>query len=274
MELGILYELVGPSGARIAFGNSDVARADPDWIGWLDPDSGISGLDSPDVRESAADRAGGHGGIHYDFLHGRRPIVIAGTIEPTLWTPALEDKILDVTNAMRPAAPALLKWTNTGIVKRRLSLLRQQPPRITGRRPKGFQLAMVDADYRKLADAEANVAATARGVAAAANNVGNELATPRIELSGAFGGPIVLRNLGTGLNLTFKAAFSVAAGQLLVVDLAPPYPTVKFDGADVSGQVDFLNTSWWGLVPGSQNVRVDAASGAGTWRIYWRSAWI
>lgn len=274
MELSIPYELVGPTGKRIVFGNSDAAKADVDYIGWLDPEQGIAGLDSPDVREAAAELVGRHGGIHYDFLHGRRPIVINGSIEPTLYTALLEDKILEATNAMSPAAPALLKWTNTGIVKRRLSLLRQQPPRISGRRPKQFQIALVDSDYRKVADAEASIAATARGVQAAVTNAGNELATPRLELVGPLGSQIILRNLTTGLNIFLKAGFALTAGQTLVVDLKPPYPTVTVNGADAYGQIDFLPTAWWGLVAGAQNVRVDAGSGTGTWRIFWRSAWI
>lgn len=277
MELGIPYELVGPDGTRAVIGNSDAAKADADYVGWLDPDSGIAGLDSPDLRENAADRIGASGGIHYDFFHGRRPIVINGAIDPNTTIAVIlarEQKLKRITNALDPDDPAILEWTNTGFPRRMLKLLRQAPPRITGRRPKTFQLSLVDSDYRILAETEDSTVAQTRGLVRSCDNAGDELATPRFELTGAFGGPIELVHVPTGLKVRLKAGFSTIAGDLLVVDFTPPYPRVTLNGANVYHQVDFLPSTWWGLAPGAQDVRVDAASGAGTWRVFWRDAWI
>jgi hypothetical protein len=275
MELGVPYSLVGPDGTRVVFGNSDAARADADYIGPLDPEAGIAGLDSPDMRESGQDRVQADGGINFDGFHSRRPVVINGEIDRNAAIAtvlAREQKLKRATNAMR--ANAVLSWTNTGYPARSLRLRRQAPIRISGRRPKTFQLPMIDADYRLLSVAEANVAATARNVAAAVTNAGDELATPRIEVTGPVLSQVVLRNVTAGLAIFFKAGFNVASGKLLVVDLAPPYPTVTYDGADAYGQIDFLATTWWGMVPGAQNLRVDGGSGAGTWRAYWKDAWL
>lgn len=276
MELDPLYALTGPDGTRIGFGNSAAAVADSDWIGQLNPDEGITGLDSPDMRENAAEIIGGHGGIHYDFFHGRRPILISGIIFPEGRTATvvnqLEQKIRRATNAMK--GDAILRWTNAGYPARRLTLRRQQPVRIGGRRPKNVQIAMVCPDYRILADAETASAVTAHSVAAMVTNAGDEPATPRFSIVGPMNPTLTIRNITTGLNITFKATFTLAAGETLIVDTAPPYPSVKVNGVDRYDAISYLTTSWWGLIPGTQSVRVDAASGTGTWQVFYRSAWI
>lgn len=277
MELGIAYELTGPDGTRVVFGNADAAKADADYVGWLDADSGIAGLDSPDFRENAAELIGRSGGINYDSFHGRRPIVVNGQIDPstTINTILLrEQKLKRATNAVLASAPAILAWTNTGYPRRRLRLLRQGPPRISGRRPKTFQLSLVDSDYRILANTEASTASQVRNTIRSATNAGDELATPRFELVGPLGTQIKLVNVLTGLEVRFKTSFNLLAAETLIVDFAPPYPIVTVNGVNAYHQIDFLPSVWWGLVPGAQDVRVDAGSGAGTWRVFWRDAWI
>lgn len=276
MELAIPYALTGPDGTRIVLGNSDVAKADPDYLGWLDPEQGIAGLDSPELRDNAGVLVAGDGGIHYDFFHGRRPIVINGVLNPTIvdatGVAAVEQKVKRAHNALR--SDALLRWTNTGLPQRRLALRKNGATRIVGRRPKTATLELVDADYRLLSEALNDSGANARGAQDVIANAGDELATPRVEITGPFNSQIVLRNLTTGLNIQLKAGFNVAAGQTLVVDLAPPWPTVELAGAPAYGQVDYLPTIWWGLIPGNNTIRVDGGSGAGTWRLLHRDAWI
>jgi len=277
VQLSIPYALLGPDGTRIVLGNTPAAKADPDYIGWIDPDSGIAGLDSPDVIERAAAIIQGDGGIHYDFFHGRRPIVVNGVIDPLLMDTAgiaaLEQKIKRATNAMR--ADALLSWTNTGFPERRLRLRRQSPPRITGRRPKQFQLALVDADYRVLSADENGPAAVALGTTLNVTNAGDETATARFEIVGPVPATLLIENLDTGLTIRFKSSFSLSTGQTLIVDTSPPYPVVTVDGVNGYEAIDFLETSWWGLRAGAQNVRARSTGGTtGTWRPLWRDAWI
>jgi hypothetical protein len=73
-QYGVKYTLVGPDGGRAVFNDP----SDNDYVGVL---SNISGLDSPDLRESADDLIGDDGGVHGNFYHGRRPIVIEGQID-------------------------------------------------------------------------------------------------------------------------------------------------------------------------------------------------
>lgn len=277
-ELSIAYDLEHPDGTRIVFGNADAASDDPDFIGYLDPDNGLAGIDSPELREASALIVGGHGGIPYDHFHGRRPFVVNGQhrtdVAPAVHN-ALEQKIKRATNAMRRDELALLRWTNSGFPERRLAVQRNGPPRVgIGRRPKSFALELVCSDYRILSELERDSGVTARGAQAVVNNAGDELATPRFELTGPLTDNVILRNVTVGLEVRLKPAVDVLAGELFVVDFAPPWPTVTRDGVDAYGDVDFLPSSWWGLVPGNNVVEVTAGAGAGTWRIRHRDAWI
>lgn len=75
-QYGVKYVLTGMQGdgVRVVFNDP----ADADYVGVL---TNISGLDSPDLRESADDLIGDDGGIHGNFYHGRRPIVLEGMID-------------------------------------------------------------------------------------------------------------------------------------------------------------------------------------------------
>lgn len=276
MELGIAYELVGPDGTRIVFGNSNDAQADADWVGWLEGDNGISGLDSPEVRDNAALIPAGDGGLHYDFFHGRRPVVVNGVHRPDV-TPAahnlLAQKIKRASNAMR--ADAILRWTNSGFPERRLSVRRNGPTRVSvGRRPKTFSLELIDSDYRLLSELEHDSGAKAPNVTFDVDNLGDELASWRWVLTGPNAATIRLRNITAGLEVRFKPTFALAAGEVLEVDLAPPWPTITVDGDPAYAEVDFLPTTWWGLEPGVNQLQVTAGAGAGTSRFYHRDAYI
>lgn len=273
-ELGIPYELLLPDGGRLVVGNSDLAKADPDWVGWLDPEQGIAGLDSPDLREVAQEIVAGDGGLHLDFFHGRRPIVINGAIDPNVVIGTqmqYGQRIKRAGNAMR--ADAILSWTNTGFPKRRLRLRSQAGLRISGRRPKTFQVPMVDSDWRILSDAVAASAAQALGAIRSVTNLGDVVASPTFIINGPCPAPILIENVTTGLSLRLKAGFALAAGEQLVITTDPPYPTVKMNGIDKYDQIDFLPSTWWGLLSGAQDVRVSPA-GTGDFIVQHRHAWI
>jgi hypothetical protein len=273
MELGIPYELVGPDGTRIVFGNSDAAKVDPDYVGWVDPEVGVTGLDSPEVRESAQDTPQANGGIHFDFFHGRRPITAPIIIDPNVDVGtqiARAQKIKRATNAM--SFDATLRWQNTGYAMRRLALRRTAPTRVTGRRPKVAAIAMTCEDYRLVADVETVSAAIAANTPTVIANAGDELARPRFELTGPAPSPVLI---DTGLGIHLKAGVSIAAGALLVVDLTGRYPIVEINGVDHYGDVDFLPSAWWGLIPGPQHVRWTGGAGAtGSMVVRARDAWI
>lgn len=72
-EVGARYVLTSPEGFVAVFNDP----IDPNYVGAL---TEVTGLDSPEIRESAIDLPQSDGGVHGDFFLGRRPIVMTGRV--------------------------------------------------------------------------------------------------------------------------------------------------------------------------------------------------
>lgn len=104
VTFGDRYEIVGPDGTRAVF-NDDT---DPNYVGML---TEVTGLDSPEVRESAQDIVEGDGGVHGNFYFARRPITMTTRVfgHSSLVERATRiDRARRATIALR--ADATLKW--------------------------------------------------------------------------------------------------------------------------------------------------------------------
>lgn len=130
------------TGPRAVFNDS----TDEDFVGNLSPES--SGLDSPDIREDAADKVEEDGGVHGAFFAARRPVVLQGMIIASSASQRNErvDKLQRASLALR--GDGTLSWTPTGGPFVYLTARRQQPLRITKGFVKEFQLPLVAADPR------------------------------------------------------------------------------------------------------------------------------
>lgn len=112
-EYGVKYVLTGmqSDGVRITFNDPQ----DVDNVGFL---SNITGLDSPDLRESADDLIGDDGGVHGNFFHGRRPIVLEGMIDnrpnPAVHSELLPTSVINNLVADPSAEPNTSGWGNDG----------------------------------------------------------------------------------------------------------------------------------------------------------------
>jgi hypothetical protein len=138
-EIGAKYTLTAGDGTVATFNDA----SDPNYVGILQD---VTGLDSPDVRESGDILVQTDGGWHGNFYYGRRPITLNGTVvSPTDAADRARklDLLRYVSNAMR--ADAILSWTNNaaGSVAMQTWVRRQQPLRITGAWTKTFQLLLV-----------------------------------------------------------------------------------------------------------------------------------
>jgi hypothetical protein len=291
LQIDIPYTLVGPDGTRCVFNDP----SDPDYIGRLDAESGITGLDSPEVRESADVLVEDDGGIHGNFFHGRRPVVLQGWIHPDPISEANRrmDRLLRASNAMR--ADATLTWTETGSDARTLFLRRQQPARITGRRPKTFMLALVQADSR-IYSAAVNTQVISAAGGASLGGLASPVTSP-LQVTGGGGlgaagvvnrgtvespavlridGPItnpVIRNATAGQDI--RLTYTLHAGEYLIVDLKTH--TVLLNGTtDRYSALDFTNSSWWKLQPGVNDIHLLAAAYSipAAVTVTWRHAWI
>lgn len=294
MQLGIPYEILSPDGTRAVVGNCDEARQDPDYVGFLDPEAGITGLQEAEVREDAEERSDADGGVHGDFLRGRMPIVIQGSLDPSADIATLnllEDKIKRATRALR--GDGTLSWTPTGSVRRMVTFRMQQPTRVVGRLPKRFQASLVCASHRVLSSDENSVTFAAGGTggeigfsspisdplrsaisdtgAAQVANIGSEESPPRFRIDGPITNPTI-RNATTGQEL--RLLTSLTAGNFITIDVENA--EVLLNGvADAYAVVQFPESAWWNLQPGSNDVRLLAASfsAPAALTVFWRHAW-
>lgn len=295
MQLSIPYELVGPDGARAVIGNSDVARADPDWVGFVDPETGITGLDGADSRgsvETLTEADGAYVGPVYD---GARPVVLHVILDPSAPIATLneyERKLKRATRGMRD--DAFLRYTPDELgIELELRLRRNGKPNITGRRPKVAQIPMIAADSARRAALESSAAiiptgepttagygdpysdpySTEAGATAQVSmlNEGDLDAIPRHVITGPITNPEILNNT-TGERI--KLTYTLAAGETLEVDVARK--TVLFGGVTSKfSAVVFPTSRWWRLQPGANDVRLLASAYSAGARLdtYWRRAY-
>jgi hypothetical protein len=260
----------------------------------------ISGLDNPEVRESADNIVEGDGGIHGSFYYGRRPITMEGMIvNPTSPTNRNQKmtQLMRASNAMR--GDAILSWTPAGGVQQEVAVRKQQPLRITGTWQKTFQLSLVSADPRIYASTQntSNVDASSVGDEPGlgydltydlsfptgtvlgqlfVTNEGNTTTFPTLTLLGPLTNPAITNYTS---NQTISLIYQLNAGETLEIDTLNRTVNLFVPGVPSStryGAVDFPNTDWWGLLPGTNELRFISSASAdpANLLVVWRDAWL
>lgn len=295
--VSIPYELIAADGSRAVVGNSDTATTDPDFVGYLDAESGITGLlDRAGVRESATDLVEADGASHGSFWLSRRSgtitgVLFVGGLDPTIVANA-ESKLKRATRALR--SDGILRWTPPNdSTPRQLRVRVQDGPRITARRPKAFQVTLVSTDPYALSASELSVVITpgaAAGEVGVTSPVTNPMTTsmnvtaqqfvvnagdaptwPRFRLDGPITNPQILNNT-TGEQVAL--AYALGTGEYL--DVYPELGRILLNGtANRYSAVDFANSSWFQLDPGSNDIRLLAAAYSAPAQLttFWRNAY-
>lgn len=295
--VGIPYELIAADGSRAVVGNSDTAMADPDFCGILDAESGITGLlDRAGVRESATDLVEADGASHGSFWLSRRSgtitgLLFVGGLDPTIVANA-ESKLKRATRALR--SDGILRWTPPNdSTPRQLRVRVQDGPRITARRPKAFQVTLVSTDPYALSSSELSIVITpgaAAGEVGVTSPVTNPMTTsmnvtaqqfvvnagdaptwPRFRIDGPITNPQILNNT-TGEQVAL--AYALGTGEYL--DVYPELGRILLNGtANRYSAVDFANSSWFQLDPGSNDIRLLAAAYSAPAQLttFWRNAY-
>lgn len=198
-EFGVPFELIGPDGTRASFNN----KADPDDVGVL---TGISGLDSAEVRESGENLTAFDGGIAGPNYYGRRPLVLEGLVYGHGSTSERATKLAKLTratNAMR--GDALLRWTPSGFsAPVFLTVRRQQPLKIDGGWNKTFQASLVASDPRIYSNTSQSASLTNIASTLTAVNNGNTETFPIYTISGPITNPMIT-NQTSGATMRFVA---------------------------------------------------------------------
>lgn len=293
VQQGLVYELLGPDGTRAVINNP----ADPDYIGFLDEPP--TGLERAGVRENAEALTGNDGGSHGAFLRDRLAWTLKGLIPPEgapggTWV-TRQDRLLRATNALR--VDGELRWTppEVGEVVR-VRFREQQPTRITGKRPKAFMVAGVceEATVETLLERVANIAPTV----ASSSGFSSPLKSPLVSLSNAPAGvtidavgraiawPVlvvngpctnpILTNATTGQSIVLT--YGLEAGERLVLNTHPRRRSILLNGDAGASRYAALQwgpSSWWGLAPGLNDVRLSLAtySVGASLEIHYRDTW-
>lgn len=164
-------------------------------------------------------------------------------------------------------ADSRLEWQPSTAPAVRVTGRRAQPLRVTGRLPKTFSLSMVADDPRIYGQAVKTAAGTISATAFNVVNAGNSATPATVTVRGALGSPLLITNGGR----TVRLNITLVANDVLVVDLAAGLVTLN--GANRYDAVDFAQTAFWELDPGTNSVTVSAASGTATYEVAWRDAW-
>lgn len=280
-----------------AYGQAVLNRDTSPYFGGVSTE--VTGLDSPEVRESAEDKPQAHGGIHGNFYQGRRPFTFTVRVfnaSSVAQRDARIDRLRRATKVYGPGdgagtyltddgatvnvntgAPAglvlndgLCVWTydDQGMV---VPFRRQQPVRVSGPWVKEVQVPLVSAFNEILSTDVRSITANSGVASATCENVGDEAAHPIIRVTGPTTGTTIVTHQQTGLKVQMLGTFGLVAGQWADIDTRN-HTVTRDNGADLTGYIDFANSTWPKIRPvGVLNTFL--LSGGGSVTIYWRHGW-
>lgn len=104
-----------------------------------------------------------------------------------------------------------------------------------------------------------------------ADNAGNFAAPLVMRLDGALVNPKITLNSGTDSEQVLELNTSITASQFIVLDSSSR--TVMLNGTQ-SRYYELVESDWFDLAPGSNEVSLNADSGTGTLSISWRSTFV
>jgi hypothetical protein len=276
-ELDSVYSLT--NGAVSAVFNSPL---DANYAGML---TEVSGLDSPEVRESAEELAQADGGSHGYFWFGRRPITLTarffghGSIaERTVRM----DRVRRASLAMR--TDAILSWTPSlqgGITIPMFTYVRRQGPlRESGQWVKEMQIALVSEYAAIYSLAQRSAGPTAAGVNLLAENQGSWPAMPILRIAGptSVSNPTITQTAGGSGIIRTTGSLLIASGETLEIDVQNHTATFTTGPRTAGGTgnansfIDYAQTIWPTMPTGISNFQLNGTTG--TLTALWRDTWM
>jgi hypothetical protein len=270
----------------------------------------IDGLVAASIRNPTQDRPGRDGTIVFDFLFGPRFPVLQGVIVAGSSTEEhyLRHLLALACNSIL-RADGTLKWTPNGHDERQLTVRCLEALQISHDTPAAFQLALVAGDPTVYSSTEQEDTTSAlslggqggglafgqavdeggedawgfpfsfgeftSGGSATLVNGGTVDAYPVVDITGPIVSP-TLHNVTTG-KVVSLSGLSLSSGDHIEIRMLDE--TVRLNGDPDSSQIDKLDiatSEFWPLVPGTNSIRLAAASfdAAETFAtITWRDAY-
>lgn len=286
-ELSIAYTFTAPDGAKFVLGASAAAVADPDWVGYLDPQQAFTGLlDGPEQTSNVAKRPAADGILVGPTFLGERSGTVQGVVAPAAALAVIEAnaaKIRRVLDRCRNADGLLTYTPSYDGIGRQLRFRRAGKPDIRGRQPTTFLLPLLSRDPVILGQTLKASAAYAMSGLSNVNksltNAGDADAWPsQIEITGPLPAITNIQNF-TDASKFIRIDYALPAGRKLW--LYPERGIMLEDIAgvlsDKSGALTWTTGGqWWKLKPGANSVSVILSangSAATTVTIRWRDAW-
>lgn len=249
MELSAIYTIISPDGKTRAVFNDPL---DVDFVGYL---TGIQGLDSPEVRESAYDLPSRDGGHNNEFFYGRRPIVLEGIIDVSgglAGINARSHRLITATNAL--GSPCQLVWaeTGSGAALKMVRANRSGALRIVPGRPRTFTVYLNAPDPRIYDFNETSWGITSEQDATLTLPLYNQgtCDTPwTCRIFGPINEPVLTKTeTGEQVKLTGDGGLNLTAGQFLDLDFENH--TAKLGGTtNKYRHIAIPDSVWFWLTP-------------------------
>lgn len=278
VEQDAVYTLTGPAagGSVVAVFNNP---ASGNYVGML---TEITGLDSPEVRESAEDLVEADGGSHGSFYFSRRPIVLNCSVfghSTIAARSARIDKARRASTALR--TDATLSWVTSAGTSMFVPVRRQQPFRETGAWNKTLQIALVS-EYAVLFGSTLKTGNMVTvNTPISVENQGSYPSYGTLTITGPPSGTFTNAQFVnvTDSNRTFKTTgLTLAANEVVVFDLLNHTGVftagsgAHAPGTSANRYIDFATTAWPAMLSGTNSIKL-TGTGVATASLAFRDTW-
>lgn len=276
VETGAIYTLTNTTNGAVAVFNDPTS---PNYVGML---ADVTGLDSPDVRESAEELAQADGGTHGYFFFGRRPITLNGRI---FGHANIRDREIRMDRARRASMAirndATLSWIPSPTAQlgnptylEMFTLVRRQGPfRESGAWAKDFQISLVS-EFAHIYSTTQFTLSAAGGATIVAENRGSWPAYPVFRVTGTSAMNPTISNLTSGAVVRTTGSLIVAAGETLEIDTlnhTATFTSGARNGQSANSFINFATTVWPTMNTGNNSFQL---SGTGNLTVIWRHTWV
>jgi hypothetical protein len=278
VEKGAIYTLYNPTnGATAVFNNP----ASGNYVGML---TDITGLDSPEIRESAEDLAQADGGTHGWFWAGRRPMTMTASI---FGHASIRDREIRIDRAKRASLAlrndSVLSWIpspqaqvgNPSYIEMFTYVRRQGPLRESGGWIKEIQIPLVS-EFAAIYSVEQHTQTTAAGSSNGVENKGSWPAYPVFRIAGPSSAmnPTITQSF-TNSVINTTGSLLVASGETLEIDTlnhTAYFTSGARNGQSANSFINFATTIWPTMATGSSTFVLSGTTG--TLTVVWRDTWM